>query len=128
LTPTVTPTMTPAPTATPSPATAPAPTPPSKGSGPGRRVNLGAFLIAIIANLLAFTLHYIIGGGARLPRETVARDALISVIGAQSLYILYALGWLPASNALHALIGPAGALLVAFFGGLLPFLIDRLPA
>ncbi len=126
LTPTHTPTPTPEPTATPSPVVAPNPTPPVDSGISGRRVNLGAFLIALIANLLAFIMHYIIGGGARLPRERVARDALISIIGAQLLYILYAMGWLPGSNALQTLIGPAGALLVTFFGGLLPFLTDHL--
>ena len=126
LTPTATHTPTPIPTATPSPVVAPSPTPQGPSRSPGRRVDLGAFLIALIANLLAFTLHYIMRGGARLPRETVARDALISVIGAQLLYILYALGWLPGSRGLQSLMGPAGALLVTFFGGLLPFLTDYL--
>lgn len=52
---------------------------------------------------------------------------LISIIGAQTLYILYALGWLPGSAQLQLLVGPAGALLVTFLGGLLPFLTDQLP-
>jgi hypothetical protein len=90
-------------------------------------VNLGAFAIALIANLLAVTLHYLLGGGADLSRERVARNVLISIIGAQTLYILYALGWLPGSDALQNAIGPAGALLVTFLGGLLPFLTDHLP-
>ncbi len=126
-TPTPTLTPTPEPTATPSPIVSPSPTPQSNRPNQGRRVNLGAFIIALIANLLALTLHYIIGGGATLPRETVARNMLISIIGAQTLYILYALGWLPGSAKLQLLVGPAGALLVTFFGGLLPFLTDQLP-
>ena len=124
-TPTVTPT--PQPTATPSPVIAPTPTATPPGHGSSQRANIGTFLIALIANLLAFTLHYIIGGGARLPRESVARNVLISVIGAQCLYILYGLGWLPGSRAIQTSVGPAGALLVAFLGGLLPFLTDHLP-
>ena len=91
-------------------------------------MNLGAFAIALIANLLAITLHYLLGGGAELSREQVARNVLISIIGAQTLYILYALGWLPGSNILQNAIGPAGALLVTFVGGLAPFVTDRIPA
>ncbi|HHB90126.1 MAG TPA: hypothetical protein ENK60_02325 [Anaerolineae bacterium] len=112
---------------TPSPVIAPTPTATPPGHGSSQRANIGTFLIALIANLLAFTLHYIIGGGARLPRESVARNVLISVIGAQCLYILYGLGWLPGSRAIQTSVGPAGALLVAFLGGLLPFLTDHLP-
>ena len=133
LTPTVTPsptptlTPTPEPTDTPAPAISPTPTPSPAGGSGKNRVNLGAFAIALIANLLAVTLHYLLGGGAELSREDVARNALISIIGAQTLYILYALGWLPGSNALQNAIGPAGALLAAFVGGLLPFITDHLP-
>ncbi len=124
-TPTATPTHTPTPT--PAPAISPSPTPQQDGGGRDNRVNLGAFVIALIANLLAITLHYLLAGGADLPRSGVARNVLISIIGAQTLYIFYALGWLPGSDSLQTAIGPAGALLVTFVGGLLPFLTDHIP-
>jgi len=127
-TPTPTPTATPSPTPTAAPAVSATPTPPPFGGFGGNRVNLGAFVIALIANLLAVTLHYLLGGGAALSREQVARNVLISIIGAQTLYILYALGWLPGSSILQSAIGPAGALLVTFVGGLLPFAPDHIPA
>ncbi len=126
-TPTATITPTAAPTATPAPAISPTPTPNPSGRARGNRVNLGAFAIALIANLLAVTLHYLLAGGAELSREQVARNVLISIIGAQTLYILYALGWLPGGRLLQDAVGPAGALLVTFVGGLLPFLTDRIP-
>jgi hypothetical protein len=106
----------------------PSPTPPARGGVGGNRVNLGAFIIALIANLLAVTLHYLLAGGAELSREEVARNVLIAVVGGQTLYILYALGWLPGSGTLQSAIGPAGALFVTFVGGLLPFITDHIPA
>jgi hypothetical protein len=73
-------------------------------------------------------LHYLLSGGQERSRPRVARAVLLSIIGAQTLYILYALGWLPASPYLQKTIGPAGALLAAFVGGLLPFVTDGIPA
>jgi len=127
-TPTPTATPTPKPTNTPVAAVAPSPTPDPGADKTSGRVNLGAFAIALIANLLAMTLHYLLGGGVALPRQSVARNILISIIGAQTLYILYALAWLPGSDILQTAIGPAGALLVTFVGGLLPFVTDHIPA
>ncbi len=127
-TPTPTPTSTPRPTDTPVPAISPSPTPGAAGGAGPNRVNLGAFAIALIANLLAITLHYLLAGGAEHSRKQVARNVLISIIGAQALYILYAVGWLPGSSGLQSAIGPAGALLVTFVGGLLPFVTDHIPA
>ncbi len=124
-TPTPTATPTPKPTAIPSPAVQPSPTPSAGASEKGRRVHLTGFFVALIANLLAISLHYIIRGGATLPREEVARHILIAIIGAQTLFILYTLGWLPGSRALEQSVGPAGVLLVTFAGGLLPFLIRK---
>ena len=128
---TATPTLTatPLPTATPTPvgaSTPPAPARPPGLFGAGLRVDAWAFLLALVATILAAAAHYLFGSGDRQPRPALLRDALLSVIGAQLLYVLYATAWLPGAEALHGWLGATAALVVAFIGGLLPFLADRL--
>jgi len=86
---------------------------------------LSIFYVALIGNIIAIAIHYLLSHGDRAAPEIVIRNALLSIIGAQTLYLLYALGWLPGSTLLQQQFGSAGALLVAFLGGLLPFLTDR---
>ena len=129
-TPTATPTTTPtaSPSATPSPAPSPTSTPASADvapTAPKVPVSLSIFFVALIGNIIAMAIHYLLSHGDRAAPEIVVRNALLSIIGAQTLYLLYALGWLPGSTLLQQQIGSAGALLVAFFGGLLPFVTDR---
>ena len=95
--------------------------------GASQPADLTVFLLAgAIANGIAAALHYLLGRGDRQARAVIVRDIFISIIGAQAAYLLYALGWLPGSNFLYQTLGIVGALVVAFFGGLLPFVIDLL--
>lgn len=128
-TPTPTITVTPPPTQTPTPVETVIPPAPPQASGlfgSGLRVNPVAFFLALIATVLAAAAHYLISRGDRQPRTALLRDALLAVVGAQSLYLLYAMGWLPGAGALHEWLGMAAVLVIAFIGGLLPFLTDRL--
>ncbi len=126
-TPTVTATVPPTSTPTPVETAEPATPPQSPGLfGSGLRVSLGAFFLSLVAIVLAAAAHYLIGRGERQPRPVLLRDGLLSVVGAQALYLLYAIGWLPGAGALHESLGMAAALVIAFVGGLLPFLADRL--
>ncbi len=139
-TPTITPTFTPTPqptftptpeptaTLTPTPApTAPVEPPPPAGLfGAALRVNPLAFLLALLATLLAIAAHYLLNGGDHRPRPARLRDLLLAIIGAQTLYLLYAFGWLPGAEVITARLDLMGAPLIAFIGGLLPFLADRL--
>jgi len=89
-------------------------------------VNVSIFVVALIGNLIAIAIHYLLSHGDRASPEVVVRNVLLSIIGAQTLYLLYALDWLPGSSLLQQQLGSAGALLVAFLGGLLPFITDHL--
>lgn len=88
-------------------------------------MSVGIFFIAIVGNLIAIALHYLLSKGDQAASAVVVRNVLLSIIGAQALYLVYALGWLPGSSQIQQLTGSAGALLVAFVGGLLPFVTDR---
>jgi hypothetical protein len=146
---TPTPTYTPIPETTPTPSPAPTatatPTPPLAansgsirpvtGKGPsqgaGRRVTLVSFLLALMGSAAAAAL-YGYSYSNRHEREALLRGLLLSIIGSQILYLLYAVGWLPGGTALNGLLsegagyGEGAAAVVAFAGGLLPFLADRL--
>ncbi|MCO6449582.1 MAG: hypothetical protein J5I90_02225 [Caldilineales bacterium] len=130
--PTATPTDTPVPTSTPTftpePTVDPGPTPVPSAfrflPPGGGRVDLTIFVLALLANAITAGLHFVLARGDRKPTTTVVRDILISIIGAQTAYLLYALGWLPGSEFIHTQLGPAGVLIAVFLGGLLPFLTD----
>lgn len=134
---TATPTITPTPdiTATPTATITPTPGPSSAGSDdrasgngntPGSRTNLAIFILALIANGTAASIHYLLSHGDLQPRPTVLRNLLISVIGAQTIYLLYVLGWFPGAKLLQNQFGGLSVLLLTFLGGLLPFLTDRI--
>ena len=131
-TPPPTETPTPAPTATPGPATL---TPPTFGGaianlapwGQTARADVVLFFFAILANALAAGLYYTFTRNNHAPRPLLTRGVLLSVVGAMTAYLLYALGLLPASDWLWRHLGYVSVLAVVFVGGLLPFLIDRFP-
>lgn len=126
-TPTPTPTPSPSPTATHTPSpTVTAPVVGSTVSRPRDQATLNIFFIAGLANLLAAGLHYLLARGDRRSPTAVVRDLLISIIGAQTAYLLFLLGWLPGNGWLYQTLGHASALVVAFGGGLLPFVVDLL--
>ncbi len=123
LTPTATMTATPAPTPTATPTPMVAAT--ENSSAAGGRTSLTVFLLVLIANMIAASLHYLLSKSDHRSRPVVVKNLLISAIGAQGAFLLYALGWLPGSDFLQNQMGTAGALVVAFLGGLLPFVTDR---
>ncbi len=141
-TPTSTPTYTPTPETTPTPTPAPTETPtatpsvaagsgaiePTSGRGllgAGQRVSPVSFLLAL-AGSLAAALLYRYGSNKNREREALLRGMLLAMIGGQALYLLYAFGWLPASDDLNGLLSGGAAAVIAFVGGMLPFLVDRL--
>lgn len=131
-TPEATPTPSPTPTATPTPPPPPATDDGSirpateKGLlGAGRRVTLVSFLLALMGSAAAAALYGYTYNN-RHEREALLRGLLLSIIGSQMLYLLYAVGWLPGGAALNGLLSEGAAAVIAFAGGLLPFLADRL--
>ncbi len=106
--PSATPTATPTPTATATPPPTPRPTstvvaPDVNESDKKMSVSFGIFFIAIIGNIIAIALHYLLSKGDRAAPEVVVRNVLLSIIGAQALYLVYALGWLPGSTQIQQL-------------------------
>lgn len=133
-TPTTTPTttVTPTPTTTATPTTTTTPvvssTPPLDDS-PGRpntRVNFTLYLLALVVNGVAASFHYILAHGDHQERAVVLRNLLISIVGAQSAYILYSQGWLPVPSLFLPQNSGVFALIATFIGGLLPFVTDVL--
>lgn len=130
-TPTITPTPSSTPTATPTPTKTPSPTPPIPSSPPSpaepatpTRSNGTLFILALLANGVAATLHYLVTGSDRRERTIVIRNGLLSIIGGQALYLSYALGWMPVPDAFATRYLVLFVLMVTFGGGLLPFVGD----
>jgi hypothetical protein len=97
-----------------------------RGNSPRSRTNLAIFILVLIANGIAASIHYLLSHGDLQPRPLVLRNLLISVIGAQTTFLLYVVGWLPGLKLLQSQFGGMTVLLLTFLGGLLPFLTDRI--
>ncbi len=125
-TPTATPTDTPTPTPTWTPTPKPTETPAPPGEpveppAPRRRVDLTAYLLALLGVTAAGALIFIVQANhdRRTPNDIVRLLAwgALSGLGA---YLLYVLGLLPGATWLQRSLHPWGALFVAFVGALAP--------
>lgn len=134
LAPTAVPTVEPTPTPTSSPTPTPTPiavaeatgfqeTPPSLP-----RVDGAAFLLAMLASILAGGITYAVQVGNGLALHEVVNTALWGVVAGMVTYVLYALGWLPGATYLQQVARPWGAAIVVLPTSLIPLLIARVRA
>ncbi len=122
-TPTATPTATPTPEPTATPTPRPTPLPPAEPPLPPRRVDLGAFMIALLAiTLVASGVFLAFGAMAQVP-ESALRLLLLAVIGGLLAYSLYGIGLLPGATWMQRELRLWGAALVAAAGSLAPILV-----
>jgi hypothetical protein len=122
-TPTATPTATPTPEPTATPTPRPTPLPPPEPPLPPRRVDLGAFLMALLAiTLVSAGIFLAFGAMAQVP-ESALRLLLFAVIGGLLAYSLYGMGLLPGANWMQRELQVWGAALVAAAGSLAPILV-----
>jgi beta-N-acetylhexosaminidase len=122
-TPTVTPTATPTPEPTATPTPRPTPLPPPEPPLPPRRVDLGAFVMALLAiSLVSLGIFLAFGAMAQVP-ESALRLLLFAVIGGLLAYSLYGMGLLPGATWMQRELQVWGAALVAAAGSLTPILV-----
>ncbi|HEY64005.1 MAG TPA: hypothetical protein G4O02_05485 [Caldilineae bacterium] len=132
-TPAATPTPTPSPSPTPTLTPTPVPTIPASedAEGPrqgGRRiprVDGAAFVMALLAAVIASGVTYALQVSNGLALHEVVNTALWSIVIAMAAYVLYGLGWLPGATYLQRVARPWGAALVTLIAGLLPLIIVR---
>jgi beta-N-acetylhexosaminidase len=122
-TPTATPTATPTPEPTATPTPRPTPLPPAEPPLPPRRVDLGAFVMALLAiALVTLGVFLAYGAMAQVP-ESALRLLLFAVIGGLLAYSLYGMGLLPGATWMQRELRLWGAALVAAAGSLVPILV-----
>ncbi len=129
LVPTATPTVEPSPTPTPYP---PTPTPTvavaidqQRPSPPLPRVDGAAFVLAVLASVLAGGITYAVQVSNGLALHEVVNTVLWGVVVGMITYVLYALGWLPGATYLQQVARPWGAAVVVLPTSLVPLLIAR---
>ncbi len=126
-----TPTPSPSPSPTPVPTETPVPTPtgtppptaaPKTPSSPSR-VDVLAFVLAIVALAGASGLVILAQGDAgRQPGAAVHTVAWVAICGLTA-YVLYSLGWLPGATRLQWIARPWGAAAITFTAALLPLAV-----
>ena len=136
LVPTAVPTMEPTPTLT-LPSPTPTPTPmvmvTAESTGQQRtsslpRVDGAAFLLAVLASVLAGGITYVVQVSNGLALHEVINTVLWGIIAGMVAYVLYALGWLPGATYLQHMARPWGAAIVVLPTSLIPLLIARVRA
>ncbi|MCS7221932.1 MAG: glycoside hydrolase family 3 N-terminal domain-containing protein [Anaerolineae bacterium] len=131
LVPTAVPTVEPTPTPTPSPTPTSTPIAVAEATGlrgmPSSlpRVDGAAFLLAVLASILAGGIIYAVQVGNGLALHEVVNTVLWGVVAGMVTYVLYALGWLPGATYLQQVARPWGAALVVLPTSLVPLLIAR---
>ncbi len=137
--PTPTSAASPIPTPTPSPSPTPTPTrPPTPMAPPGDsarnpghpsqpvpRVDGAAFMMALLAVIIAGVVTYALQVSNGLALHEVMNTTLWSVVLGMAAYVLYGLGWLPGATYLQQAARPWGAAIVSLIAGFLPLLIVR---
>ena len=126
--PTETPTPTPTPTATPEPSQTPAAGQVDVASPPKplRRVDLGAFFLALASIGVALAAAWMAAQRRGWQPTLTLRLLLLMAIGGLAAYLLYGLGWVPGATGLQRALRPWGAALVTLAGCALPWMVWQL--
>lgn len=83
---------------------------------PPRRVDAGAFALALLSILAAAAVTVVAFRTLSGAPDAAVRTLLLVAAGGLAAYVLYALGWLPGATWLQRELRPWGAVLITSIG------------